>query len=256
MSAQINRHHDDSVLTLTLEHEEKLNALTPEMIATLTDEFESVDQEQARVVVLTGSGDRSFCSGYDITRLTGDGRERGRNLKRLVRGIRECNCPTIARLNGDVIGAGYMLATACDLRIGVRDSRVGVPASKLGVVYTDTGIRQSIDVIGMADTMELLLTGELISASRADEMGFLTRLTDREDLDQTTDELASTLADNAPLAMTGMKNIIRAIADKRSLSAAENEWAMEMRAAAGESDDHREAKEAFEADTGSDAADE
>lgn len=238
---------DGPVCWIEIENEGKRNALSSDHVEGLIDAFESrSEREDARAVVLRGAGEKAFCAGYDISRLSEDIAERGNQIERMADAIYECPCPTVAMVNGHAIGAGYLIATACDIRVAVEDARFGVPSARLGVVYTARGLQLSKEVIGTAYTKEVLFTGDQFDAERAREMGLVNRVYPREELLDRTAELAERIASNAPLSQRGTKKIIHALDERTSLTAAEEEWVASLRMEAYHSDDHEEGKRAFE----------
>jgi len=247
MSGTTHVDHEGRVLRLTIDNPEKRNALTPEILAIIRDELRD-PPEGVRVAVLTGAGEKAFSAGYDITRL-GD-RDRDENptvFRQAVRALAGFDYPTVARVNGVAAGGGFELVTACDLRVGVEDARFGLTPARLGLVYEAEGIRRVVDVVGGPNARELLFTADLVDAERATEMGLLNRLVAREELDETTDELVDSIAENAPLSLSGSKRIIDAIQEKRDLRGVEAEWADRLRRESVKSRDHSHAVEAFEA---------
>lgn len=237
---------EDHVLTLTIDNPEKRNALSPAFLPTIRDALRD-PPEAVRVAVLTGAGEKAFSAGYDITQLGDRDPERDPTLfRQAVRAIAEFPYPTVARINGDAVGGAFEFVTACDLRVAVEDARFGLTPAKLGLVYEAEGIRRVVDVVGGANTRELLFTADLVDAARAHEMGLLNRLVPRADLDEVTDDLVESIAGNAPLSLRGSKRIIDAVQAKRDLTDVEAEWAARLRRESVESRDHRHAVEAFE----------
>ncbi len=237
------------VCTIEIDNRDKRNALTPGHVEELTATFERLaDGDDVRAVVLRGAGEEAFCSGYDISQLSGGSGARGPRIEAMANAIYEFPYPTIAMVHGYAIGAGYLLATACDLRIAGDDARFGVPSARLGVVYTARGLELSIEVVGTAATKEVLFTAEQFDADRAREMGLVNRVYPRPELQAETMALAETVASGAPLSQKGTKQIIHAITDGPSLTDAEQEWVRGLRAEAHESRDHEEGKRAFAED--------
>lgn len=245
MTGTAHVEQDDRVLTFTIDHQEKRNALTPELLetirATLTDPPDDV-----RVAVLTGAGDRAFSAGYDITRLgERDPDAQPTVFRQTVRAVAGFEYPTVARVNGDAVGGAFELVAACDLRVGVEQARFGLTPARLGLVYEAAGIRRVIDVVGAPNTRELLFTADLVSADRAHEMGLLNRLVGRSELDDATDSLVTSIASNAPLSLSGSKRIVDAILERRALTGEEADMAQRLRRESVRSRDHRHAVEAF-----------
>lgn len=246
MSGQIIVDHEDAVCTITIENQGKRNALSPEFLPDIRDAL--ADCEDGSVVVFTGAGDSTFSAGYDIEEFA-DRSERmdESEFRKTIETIASYSYPTIAMINGVAVGGAFELITTCDLRVAVRDAKFGITPAKLGLVYEARGIRRVVDVIGPANTKELLFSGELVDTERAKEMGLLNRVVPNGELESETYDLAETIAGNAPLSLTGMKRIIDTITDKRSFSGIEREWAAQLRRDAFASRDHAAAVEAFQA---------
>jgi enoyl-CoA hydratase len=152
------------VATITLNRPEKRNSLSPELLVRLHQTLEAMKQEnQVRVVVLRGAGDRAFSSGYDITAISTDRvanveEELTRNpLEKAIQSVLDFPYPVLALLNGDAFGGGCDLAVCCDLRIGADDIRMGMPPAKLGLVYPIPGLLRFVQTVGLANTRELFL---------------------------------------------------------------------------------------------------
>lgn len=247
MSGRTHVDQDDAVLRLTIEHPDRRNALTPEILDTMAEALRN-PPDGVRVAVLTGAGEKAFSAGYDITRLGDRDRDDDATaFRRAVRALADFEYPTVARINGVAAGGAFELITACDLRVAVDDARFGLTPAKLGLVYEAEGIRRVMDVVGGPNARELLYTADFVDAERAMEMGLLNRLVSRADLDEATDDLVESIAGNAPLSLTGSKRIIDAIQEKRDLEGVEVEWADRLRRESATSRDHRHAVEAFEA---------
>lgn len=247
MTGTVQVERDDRVLRLTIDHREKRNALTPELLEIIRDTLET-PPDGVRVAVLTGAGEQAFSAGFDISRL--DDRDPGDEptiFREAVRAVADFEFPTVASVNGDAVGGAFELIAACDLRVGVETARFGLTPARLGLVYEAEGIRRVIDVIGAPNTRELLFTAELVDAHRAREMGLLTRLVPRADLAETTQDLTASIVANAPLSLTGTKRIIDAVLDRRALTDDDAAWARQLRRESARSRDHRRAVEAFQA---------
>lgn len=247
MAGTVHADDDGRVLRLTIDHPEKRNALTPEILESLGDALDD-PPEGVRVAVLTGAGERAFSAGYDITRLgERDPATDPTVFREAVRAVAGFEFPTVARVNGDAVGGAFELIAACDLRVGVEGARFGLTPARLGLVYEAEGIRRVIDVVGAPNARELLFTGDLVDAGRAREMGLLNRLVPRADLDEATDALVATISENAPLSLSGSKRIVDAVLERRALTDDDAEWARRLRRESVESRDHRRAVEAFRA---------
>ena len=154
--------------------------------------------------------------------------------------------PTLAALNGHAIGGGLELALACDLRIAASIATFSMPPARLGLVYSHTGLRKFIEIVGAARTRELFLLGRRVDAPVAREWGLVNAVTDRVDLAEGALVLATELAARAPLAQRGNKRVIRAVLESqgRLQSDVEREL-IELRRACFASEDFREGVRAF-----------
>lgn len=256
MTETVHASIDEGVCTLRIENGGKRNALSPAILRTIADEIDALEgRSDVRALVLTGTGEKAFSSGYDISSFEGDEESDGDDgdgsasggsaFDDAVERLRDYPYPTIAKINGHVFGGAVEVIAACDLRISVDDALFGVTPAKLGLVYGDRGINHVMHHVGPAVTKELLFTGEPIDAERALDVGLLNHAVDRSALDERTDEITGQITSNAPKSLRGMKRIVRALLEKRSLSDAEREWVGRLRREARESEDHQEGVRAF-----------
>jgi enoyl-CoA hydratase/carnithine racemase len=154
--------------------------------------------------------------------------------------------PTLAVLPGHTIGGGLELALACDLRVAKEDIKLGMPPAKLGLVYSHTGIRRFLEVIGAARTRELFLLGRNIDAATALQWGLVNRVSPEDRLEPLALELARELAGNAPLSQLGNKRVIGAVLRNGADMADELERELiELRRASFATRDMREGMRAF-----------
>lgn len=244
----------DRVALLTLNRPEKYNALTPALLVELHKAIAELSRrDDIRCLVIRGTGDKAFCSGYDLGQLpTSMTPEIAEMLKEnpnpLALGLDAITAfpyPVIAMLNGVAIGAGCELAVTCDIRIGADDIRMGMPPAKLGLVYAPSGIRKLLDLIGPANTRELFFTAKFVNATRAREMGLVNYLLPRDQLERFTFDMASDIAEKAPLALRGMKRIINLLLERGELDEAGNAEAGTLIAASLASQDLKEGQRAF-----------
>jgi enoyl-CoA hydratase/carnithine racemase len=201
----------EGVLRLTISNPDKRNALDH---AILDGIAHSVRDADARCIVLTGEHGM-FSSGYDIGDIPEDVfAEKAEKLvahpfTSAIDALDATDLPTIAALPGHTIGGGLELALACDLRIAADGIKLGMPPAKLGLVYSHTGLRRFMDIVGVARTRELFLLGRNIEARRALEWGLVNEVVIGSDLEETALDWASELAANAPLSVQGNKRVIR-----------------------------------------------
>lgn len=207
----------DRVATITLDRPEKRNALNArvrqELIAAL-DALESDDA--ARVLVITGAGDKAFVAGADI----GEFAERtpleqraAMEGRRAFTVLADFPKPTIASINGFALGGGCELALACDLRIAARSARLGQPEVNLGILPGGGGTQRLPRLVGMGRAMKLMLTGQLINAEEAERIGLVDEVVDDDALRERTRELARSIARHSPVALKLIKQAVRASAE-------------------------------------------
>jgi len=203
---------DGARATITLNRPDRHNALAPDDLArfvALLDEVE--DRPEVRVLVVTGTGDRTFCAGFDIAALAAE-RPDDNPFVRLVDRLAAVARPSICALNGSVYGGGAEIALACDLRIGVEGMRMFVPAARLGLHYPVAGLKRYVQRLGLGPAKRLLLAGETFAARELLRVGYLDYLVAPGELAERTDALARDIAGLAPLAVGGMKRTLDAIA--------------------------------------------
>src|SRR3979409_1175392 len=203
------------VVRLTISNPAKRNALDHPILDAITATLAelSAPESHARCVVVTGAHGM-FSAGYDIGEIPDEEFEdRAEQLvahpfTEAIDALEAFPYPTLAVLPGHTIGGGLELALACDLQMAQEGIKLGMPPAKLGLVYSHTGLRRFLDSIGAARTRELFLLGRYIAAPPALAPGRVTRVAGAEQLEQTTLELASELAGNAPLSQAGNKRVI------------------------------------------------
>ena len=197
---------DDGVLTVTINRPEQRNALNADVTRGLLDAVQRAEREdEIRVVVLTGAGERAFCAGADLGGLRSDAgaveRHEGRTMfADVLQAVRRAPTPVIARVNGAALAGGFGLALACDLAIAADDATFGTPEVKVGMwPYLISAV--IIEHLGPKRTMDLLLTGRRIDAAQALEWGLVNRVVPRDRLDAAVDETAQGLAALSPLVL-------------------------------------------------------
>jgi enoyl-CoA hydratase len=203
----------DGVSTLTLNNPTKHNAMNFAMWQALPEVLQSFsDKDDARVLILTGGGERAFCSGNDVSefgivRSTPEQVARYNELQRVVCDrLVALTKPTIAMIDGYCLGAGLEFALLCDFRYCTLAASFAVPAIKLGLPYRYDDIVKLFDVIGPSRTREMVLGGRRIDGKRAAEIGLVHELTpSREALLRKVSQLARELAESAPLSLTAAK---------------------------------------------------
>jgi enoyl-CoA hydratase/carnithine racemase len=236
------------VTRLRISNPAKRGALDHEILDTLA---QTVAGLEARCLVITGH-DKMFSAGYDIGNL--DEQNFSERSEKLVahpfhdalEALEAYEFPVIAGLNGHAIGGGLELALTADIRIAASGIRLGMPPAKLGLIYSHTGLKKFLDIIGLAHTNELFFTGRNIQADRALEIGLVNHVVEPDELDDVVGALAAEIAANAPISLRGNKRIIRTLraADFQLPEELEQEL-IELRESCFYTEDFREGVRAF-----------
>jgi enoyl-CoA hydratase/carnithine racemase len=236
------------VLRLTISNPLRRGALDHDLLDELLDTLERAD---ARCVIVTGEHG-IFSAGYDIAGLSeemfADEAEAlvAHPFTEAIDALASYPYATVAAIGGHAIGGGLELALACDLRIAEEQVTVGMPPAKLGLVYSHTGLRRFIDVVGAARTRELFLLGRNIDADTALEWGLVNEVVARGAAADAALAMAVELAGNSPLSVSGNKRVIAALLDSRGeLSQEVERELIELRQACFASEDMREGVRAF-----------
>ena len=209
---QVSEH----VLKITLNRPEVYNALNRAVLEELEvslDKFDDLENSNIRALIITGSGEKSFCAGADLKERAGMSLEDTQNfvkyISKVFQKIYNLKISTIACLNGVAFGGGLELALACDLRIGLEKSQLGLTECTLGIIPGAGGTQLLPKVVGIAKAKELILTGKKLSTQEAFDMGLLNYLEpDLQSLNNRGVELATQIANNAPLAVQAAKKAL------------------------------------------------
>lgn len=207
-------------LILTLNRPEKRNSLNAALLEAMDKALAaSENDKEIRALIVRGAG-KSFCAGLDLAeadRLEGGHSPVG--IERVFRRLEQFPVPTIAAVQGAALAGGCELALHCDLRIAAADARIGMTVARVGLLVPYDFIRKLIEVIGSANTAQILYTGEPVTAERALQMGMVHEVVAAEKLDAAALAWAEKVTANAPLSLRTMKKSMR-----RSMSAAYDAW--------------------------------
>lgn len=194
------------VARITVNRPDRLNALDRATLTELQRALTVVRAEPAvRALILTGAGDRAFAAGADIRELAEldvlAAREYSRQGQDLLRRLELLSIPVIAAINGYALGGGLELAMACTLRIAAEQAKLGLPEVKLGLLPGFGGTQRLPRLIPAGIALEMMLTGEPLTAAEALQHGLVSRVVPAADLAVTAEKLAQRIAANAPLAV-------------------------------------------------------
>ncbi len=209
----LTTHDDGAVRTITVNRPDKLNALNHETLNELMLAFGQAGQdEDVRVVVLAGAGDKAFVAGADIAEMNQYTPVQAQAFSRvgqaLMLTIERLGKPVIARIQGYALGGGMELAMACHLRIASNKAKFGQPEINLGLIPGFGGTQRLLRLAGRAAALELCLTGKQVDAERAQQLGVITDVVEPEALDEAVGDLASQLAASAPRAAAGILDAV------------------------------------------------
>ncbi|MCK9249636.1 MAG: enoyl-CoA hydratase-related protein [Solirubrobacteraceae bacterium] len=248
----------DGVLRLRISHPEKRGALDHGLLDALAAAVAgaSAPGSGVRAILVTGV-DGQFSSGYDLTDANAADvsdtqlAERAEGLvahpfTAALDALEATDLPTVAALPGPTMGGGLELAVVCDLRVAADGVRMAMPPARLGLVYSHTGLRRFVDVIGAPRTRELFLLGRPIDAATAHAWGLVHRVVPPDEIEAAGLDLAIGLASGAPLAVRGTKRSLRILLDGAGeLRREDEETLLGLRRASFESEDLVEGLRAF-----------
>jgi enoyl-CoA hydratase len=203
----------DGIGLLTLDRPEKMNALSNELIEELQRFLDEVETDnELRVLVVTGAGEKAFVAGADIQELVDRDALMGRRVSRTRQGIfsrlENLPIPVIAAVNGYALGGGLELALACSIRIASQQAQFGAPEVKLGIIPGDGGTQRLPRLVGLGRAMEMILTGDFIDALEAYRIGLVNKVVPHEELMENAIALAQKIAKRPPLAVRYAKEAV------------------------------------------------
>lgn len=203
----------ENIGLLTINRPEKLNAISNELISELKNLLDKIENdEELRVLIITGAGDKAFVAGADIKELVDRDARLGRRVSRerqeIFSHIENLLVPVIAAVNGYALGGGLELALACSIRICSEKAQFGAPEVKLGIIPGDGGTQRLPRLVGLGRAMELILTGDFIDAQEAYRIGLVNKVLPQEELMEKAMELAKKIASRPPLAVRFAKEAV------------------------------------------------
>lgn len=203
----------NGILAVKISRQEALNALNlktlSELITILQDIYENPG---VKGVILTGDGDKAFVAGADIKELSALTREQAlafaKNGQRLFKLIEDCPKPVIAAVNGYALGAGSEIAMACHIRIASEDAKFGQPEVNLGIIPGYGGTQRLPQLVGRGKALELMMTGDMISAQEAKSIGLINQVVPKEELMNVAGKMMSRILSKGPIAVA---NVIKSV---------------------------------------------
>jgi enoyl-CoA hydratase len=205
---------DDGVAWVTIDRPKQLNALNSEVVEELRIAVSDLtDDPETEAIVITGSGDKAFVAGADISELAELAPHEARGLslngQDVLASIENCPKPVIAMINGFALGGGLELALACHLRVASTTAKMGLPEVSLGVIPGFGGSVRLARLAGPGVAREWILTGDMFTAEEAHRVGAVTRVVPPEKLREEVKKLCSTMQKRGPVAIAAALETIR-----------------------------------------------
>ena len=224
MSDEILYRIDDGIGRVTFNRPEARNAFTFRMYEQLEEICRQAENDSSvKVLLLTGAGEKAFAAGTDISQFKAfstaqDALNYESRIERVLCALENSRIPTIAAIAGVCTGGGFTIAGCCDLRIGAANARFGVPIGRtLGNCLSISNYARLVALLGPARVKDIIFTARLIEAEEAGKIGLLSEvLSDYDSLQRRADELARTVASQAPLTLRVTKEALRRIKEKIS----------------------------------------
>lgn len=210
----------DAITSITINRPKKLNALNKETISELHDAFADANEdEDCRVIIITGSGEKAFVAGADIAEFSDFNVKQGAELARkgqelLFDFVANLETPVIAAVNGFALGGGLELAMAAHFRVASDNAKMGLPEVSLGVIPGYGGTQRLPQLVGKGKAMELIMSAAMIGATEAKDWGLVNYVVTQEELLPLCKKIAGKIARNSGTAITAAIHAINANFDK------------------------------------------
>lgn len=198
---------ENNIQTITINRPDKLNALNKKTIDELSNAFSEAEKSSVvKVVIITGSGQKAFVAGADISEFASFSVEQGKALsaeghKKLFDLVQNLTTPVIAAVNGFALGGGLELAMSCHIRIASDNAKMGLPEVSLGAIPGYGGTQRLAHLVGKGKALEMIMTADMISASDALAWGLVNHVTSQEELLQKCNEIATKILSKSSVAI-------------------------------------------------------
>ncbi|WP_316786042.1 enoyl-CoA hydratase/isomerase family protein [Pedobacter frigiditerrae] len=204
----------DQIFYITINREQKLNALNKEVLTELADAIAFASKsEEVRGVLITGAGEKAFVAGADISEFQNYSLAEGKELARsghqnVFDAIENCPKPVVAAINGFALGGGLELAMACHIRVASDNAKLGLPEVTLGLIPGYGGTQRLTQLVGKGRAIEMITTADMITAEKAYRTGLVNEVVPQVELIAKAEEILNKIKTRAPLAIA---NAIKAV---------------------------------------------
>ena len=212
----------EDILYITINREQKLNALNKEVLTELADVIAFAKQsDEVRGVLITGAGEKAFVAGADISEFQNYNLEEGKELAKsgqtkVFDAIADCPKPVVAAINGFALGGGLELAMACHIRIASENAKLGLPEVTLGLIPGYGGTQRLTQLVGKGRAIEMITTADMITAEKAARIGLVNDVVPQAELISKAEEILNKIKQRAPLAVASAIKAINSSLDKKT----------------------------------------
>lgn len=205
---------NNNIAIIKLNRPDKLNALNKQMFDDLSTAADFISEnDNIRALVITGNSEKAFAAGADIAELNNCNQESGEEFSiygsNVMTKIENLNIPVIAAVNGFALGGGCELSMACHIRFASEKAKFGQPEINLGIIPGYGGTQRLTKIVGLANSLIMNLTGDLINVQKAKEIGLVSEIYSPEELLSKTIEFAENLANKAPIALRAIMQTVK-----------------------------------------------
>lgn len=207
--SDLNRDSIGNCAILTMNRPDSLNAITTEMLDLFEQHLDAIEQDDSRALIITGTG-RGFCPGTDLKQPPDDPKARIEHAHQLITRLLEFPKLSVAAINGLALGGGLELALGCTFRVAARDATLGLPEIKIGLMPAYGGTVLLPRLVGEQKAMEMMLSGDAVSADAALDMGLVNGVCERPDeVVQLAHDFAQTFTRHSMVPQNAIRRVIR-----------------------------------------------
>lgn len=245
----LDHYIENRVGYIVFNNQSKFNAVNYEMwcaLPKIIDQF--VSDDEVRLIVITGAGEKAFISGADISQFaskrTGDAAaEYNKATDAGYLAVVNCPKPTIAKIKGVCMGGGLGLALNCDIRICADNAKFRMPAARLGLGYSMDGLKRFVEIVGTANTADLFFSARIFDGQEAQRIGLVKQVIGIDTFEEVFNQYIELVAINAPITIAAAKQTL--IELRKAASEQDAELIKSMVTACFASEDYQEGRKAF-----------